>query len=199
MAVLKRRVRGAGCSDDGGSPPDVSVPSQLTSCEEALVAHAAAGTQLDLVPGQAIDVSQGERWGPERVVRAEVLEALVVGALGPVHRRGVRLRGGRVRGGVDLSWAELAHPLSLVECYFSEPFLAQSPKLMELRLSGSRVTELDLSGATPPDHTTQLVCPMAPAIASRSASAASSTWLTTKSSTSPPASSTRKRRRSFPA
>jgi hypothetical protein len=120
----------------GREPAPPTEPAfELTSVEEELLAHAVAGQPLAL-RDEAHDVSEGARWGPDRTVRADVLVALVTGALGTVHRRGVHLWGGRIQGTVDLSWSELAQPLSLVECYFDEPFRTNDARWKGLVLRG---------------------------------------------------------------
>jgi hypothetical protein len=131
----------------GREPAPPTEPAyELTSVEEDLLAHAVAGEPLDL-RDEAHDVSDGARWGPDRTVRADVLVALATGALGTVHRRGVRLVGGRIQGTVDLSWSEVAQPLSLVECYLDDPFRAEYARWKALALTGSRLGSLDLSRA----------------------------------------------------
>ena len=118
----------------------------LTSFEQALVTAAVAGDELEPATGLDVDVSSGGEWGYERSVRAEALEALITGVFGTVHRRGVRLKGGRIRGGLDLSWSQICQPLSLVKCYLDEPLSAKGAELVHLSLSGSQAPSVELQG-----------------------------------------------------
>ncbi len=56
-------------------------------------------------------------WGPERTVRAAVLRQLLVEDRWPVHAKGVRLRGARILGHLDLAHARLRCPLVLDRCF----------------------------------------------------------------------------------
>jgi hypothetical protein len=61
-----------------------------------------------------------EAWGQERTIRAWLLRQLLFGQLGPVHARGVRLRGVLISGQLDLAEASLRWPLHLTDCYLDE-------------------------------------------------------------------------------
>ena len=98
-------------------------------------------------------------WGEERVVRAEVLRYLLVGDEWPVAAKGVRLRGVRISGHLDLEAATVRCPLSLESCYLDagEPVCldhATVPRLILTRcqlpgLTGRMLSarEVDLSGS----------------------------------------------------
>ncbi len=60
----------------------------------------------------------------------------------------MRLRGATIQGTLDLSWSELAQPLSLIECHFDEAILANHSTLKQLVLSGSQSKGINLDGAT---------------------------------------------------
>jgi hypothetical protein len=75
------------------------------------------GTWVDLRTGDAAadDLASAARWGPDRIVRAEVITALLLGA-GEVeagYAPAVRLRGARITGRLDLMGATVSHPLCL--------------------------------------------------------------------------------------
>lgn len=118
----------------------------LTLFEEDLATSASTGRQLDATNGGDIDVSGGARWGPERTLRAGVIEDLISGGR-PVHRSGLHVRGARILGTVDVSSARSIHPVSLVECYFDDPILAEGVELTWFSLNGSRVPVLHMERA----------------------------------------------------
>src|SRR5215212_6007889 len=103
----------------------------LTELEERFIDCAAKGEEFDCAPdgggywrrvtGDEID--EIKDW-VKRKIRAEVIVALCTGeVLGrSVHpQRGLRLRGGKVVGRVDLSRADLSrYPLAFYTCKFEE-------------------------------------------------------------------------------
>jgi hypothetical protein len=130
--------------------------------EQALLDHALAGTRLALAGGGAVDHQAMNEWGPERTVRATVLRHLLVEPQWPVLPKGVRLRGARISGRVDLESATVRCPLLLEDCYLDSPdpvalAYATVPRMV---LSRCRVVggltadllvvtkELDLGGST---------------------------------------------------
>lgn len=82
------------------------------------------GTWVDLREGDPVadGLEAAPQWGPERVIRAEVISALLLGARDaePGFAPGVRLRGARIAGRLDLMGATLSHPLVCEYCYFTE-------------------------------------------------------------------------------
>jgi hypothetical protein len=81
---------------------------------------AEAGELLDL-GDCAGDPAAMKTWGRSRTIRAAVLRHLLVGEDRPVHAKGVRLRGVRITGQLDLEAATLSCPLRLADCYLSNP------------------------------------------------------------------------------
>jgi hypothetical protein len=94
--------------------PDGTV---LWLAEQEMRSAAKAGTLVDKSEGSP-DPSQGQGWGRERTVRATVLRHLLVEKEWPVASWGVRLRGVRISGFLDLKAATLRCPLCLDGCYF---------------------------------------------------------------------------------
>ena len=76
-----------------------------------------AGDWVDLRTGDARedDLAQAEHWGPDRMIRAEVITGLLLGAVAsqPGCLPAVRLRGARVHGRLDLMGATLSCALIL--------------------------------------------------------------------------------------
>jgi hypothetical protein len=84
---------------------------------EQIRAKAKTGELLDPDEGP-IDLDAMQLRGKERTVSADVLRDLLVGGRWPVHAKGVRIRGVRISGLLDLEGATLRCPLSLDSCYF---------------------------------------------------------------------------------
>ncbi|TMQ90483.1 hypothetical protein ETD83_35270 [Actinomadura soli] len=117
----------------------------LTPPERRLWEAFPKGESVDLSSGDPSfdDTGQADRWGHDRVVRAEVLVALLVGALEPEPGQvaAVRLAGARVTGSLNLGHADVSVPLALTGCSFDEaPHLywasMNSVHLMRCRLPG---------------------------------------------------------------
>lgn len=80
---------------------------------------------MDLRSGDpaADDLAKADTWGEERVVRAKVITALLLGAadVEPGYRPALRLHGARIAGRLDLMGATVEHPLVCERCHFDEP------------------------------------------------------------------------------
>ncbi|MFI6687113.1 hypothetical protein [Streptomyces sp. NPDC050485] len=106
------------------NPPGGQDGVSGSSLEEELRRHAVSGEMFDLEPGKVVDRRDMHTWGPERTVSTAVLRDLLVNVQQePVHAKGVRLRGARIDGSLDLESAILRCPLVLEDCYLgcSEP------------------------------------------------------------------------------
>jgi hypothetical protein len=101
----------------------------------------------------ADDLDRLARAGPQRVVRAEVIAALLLGAgeTEPGCAPGVRLRGARVSGRLDLMGATVAWPLVCEFCSFDDElrFVEASTRTVRIvssRLPGFNGTRMHLDG-----------------------------------------------------
>jgi hypothetical protein len=132
--------------------------SERTPLEQQMVASAAAGELVERGSGP-FSLAQMQAWGPERTVRAGVLRHLLIGSDWPVDARGVRLRGIRISGPLDLEAAVLHCPLHLDSCFLDGELVcldqASATVLTITRchlagLTGELLsaTTLDLSGST---------------------------------------------------
>lgn len=117
----------------------------LTPSERRLWEAFPKGESVDLSSGDTMfdDVGRAESWGRDRVIRAEVLVALLVGAVEPEPGQvaAVRLVGARIVGSLNLGHADVSVPLALTGCSFDEaPHLywasMNSVHLMRCRLPG---------------------------------------------------------------
>ena len=135
------------------------VGGDLTPLEAEMVAAAAGGELLDWGEG-LFGLAEMRTWGQERTIRAAVLRHLLVAGQWPVQPKGVRLRGVRISGDLDLEAAALRCPLSLDCCYLDADIpacldhaKAQRVTLTRCQLPGVTgemltASKLDLSGST---------------------------------------------------
>ena len=132
----------------------VTVPD-LTEPERSLWAAFPRGAWADLRTGDpaADDLEFAGRWGPSRIIRAEVIAALLLGACAaePGHSPAVRLRGARISGRLDLMGATVSCALVCEYCHFDgEPrFVEASAKTVRIvasRLPGFNGTRMRLDG-----------------------------------------------------
>ena len=96
--------------------------ADLNEAERLLWQAFPQGAWVDLRAGDvaADDLGSAACWGPDRIVRAEVITALLLGA-GEVeagYAPAVRLRGAKITGRLDLMGATVSYPLVCEHCYF---------------------------------------------------------------------------------
>jgi hypothetical protein len=119
---------------------------EAAATEQHLLHAAATGTLVDLRTGDAQrdDPAGGTAWGAERTVRAGVLIELLTGARTPEggRLRGVKLRGARIIGELDLEAAEVACPLLLADCHIEQPVKLRGATAPTIRLPGCRLPGL---------------------------------------------------------
>ncbi len=125
------------------------LPSDLTEPERELWAAFPRGAVVDLRSGDATadDVTTGAGWGPHRTVRAEVIQALLLGAVPPQpgHVASIRLHGALVTGRLRLAYAEVAAPIRLSDCHLTEVPDLYGARVRRLNLAGSMLPGLDLA------------------------------------------------------
>jgi hypothetical protein len=130
----------------------------LTPLEAVMVAGAAAGELVNCGQGP-FSLVEMQAWGEERTVRAAVLRHLLVSNEWSADARGVRLRGVRISGRLDLEAAALRCPLYLESCFLdAEPVCLDQAAAMALTITRCRLagltgemltaSALDLSGST---------------------------------------------------
>ena len=135
-------------SDTNSQPPSQAQLTRqgghATPLEKKMRAKAAAGELLDCGEGP-FGLDAMKSWGAERTVSAGALRDLLVGGRWPVHAKGVRLRGVKISGLLDLEGATLRCPLSLDSCYLDA---ADSFCLDHATASRVVVTGCQLAGLT---------------------------------------------------
>ena len=112
-------------------------------------AKAATGELLDCGEGP-FDLTAMQLWGEERAVSAAVLRDLLVGGQWPVHAKGVRLRGVKIGGLLDLEGATLRCSLSLDSCYLDaeDPVCLDHATASRVALTGCQLAGLTASMLT---------------------------------------------------
>jgi hypothetical protein len=105
------------------------------------------GTWVDLRAGDPVadDLGSALGWGPGRVIRAEVVRALLLAAseVEPGYVPGVRLRGARITGRLDLMGASLAYPLVCEYCSFDEELRFVESSTRTVRIASSCLPSLN--------------------------------------------------------
>ena len=88
----------------------------------------------------ANDPAHGEGWGAERTVRADFIEWLVSDPQPAqfIHPSGLALAGARITGNLDLSYATVGKPLTLIRCYIPDGINLLSAHLTEITVRHSR-------------------------------------------------------------
>jgi len=95
-----------------------------------------SGRQVDLRPnGRA--AGNGRLAARRSVVPAEMIMAVVCADPGPGHAR-LELRGARITGSLDLSYARIEPALTLRDCVFDQPIVLAEARLGALTLDGSQ-------------------------------------------------------------
>jgi hypothetical protein len=114
--------------------------ASLTDVEQALVDHATRGELLDLAADEPVDEAAMRTWDSSRTIRAAVLRDILRGRLAPdPDPHGLRLRGARIAGRLDLENLTTGVGLGLVDCLLEEGLVARDAKLPFLSLSGCRL------------------------------------------------------------
>ena len=89
----------------------------------------------------ANDTAHAENWGRERTVRAEMVSWLLSDSNVSrfVHPSGLALAGARIAGSLDLSFATVGKPLTLIRCYVPDGINLVSAHLQDITVRRSRV------------------------------------------------------------
>ena len=115
----------------------------LTERELALVDAAHGGTVLEC-SDHGVDVLASST-DPGLRVRAAVVRELLLGRCGGVDPRGVRIRGARIVGALDLEHVTAVARLVLIECVLDRVNLSRTV-LPQLVLTGSRAAAINADG-----------------------------------------------------
>ncbi|HXA61039.1 MAG TPA: hypothetical protein VNW94_17910, partial [Streptosporangiaceae bacterium] len=117
--------------------------SDLNEPERLLWAAFPRGAWVDLRTGDVTldDPGAAHSWGAERVIRAEVISALLLGATEAVPGRvpGVWLRGARITGRLYLSGITFRAALECQGCFFEDDLAFVESTAQTIRITGSRL------------------------------------------------------------
>jgi len=128
----------------------------LTSVEQSLVEHVDRGEWLDLAADdKAVDEAAMRSWGDSRTCRAAVIRDILRGRLAAdPDPHGLRLRGARISGRLDLANLTTDVSLQLRECLLEEGILARDARLASVSLAGCQLEH----PAEPPLYAEGLTC-----------------------------------------
>ena len=106
--------------------------------EQSLVDHVGRGEWLDLTAkGEVIDEAAMRSWGETRTCRATVIRDILRGRLAPdPDPHGLRLRGARIVGRLDLGNLSTQVNFELEHCLLEEGLLARDARLAFVGLAG---------------------------------------------------------------
>ena len=111
------------------------------SLEARIVQHLTAGTRLDCLPGTAAGVAVTEEdmlgWDDSQILSADFLRKLLRGLVVPKpDPHGLRIRGVRVSGRVDLEDLTTEIGIVLIDCYLDQGLTSRDARLPVLGLIG---------------------------------------------------------------
>lgn len=123
--------------------------ASLTQVEQALVDHVTRGEWLDLVGDGPTDEATMQSWDSSRTVRAIVVRDILRGRLAPdPDPHGLRLRGARIAGRIDLDNVNTTVAVEFLDCFLAEGLTAWNARIPALGLEGCHVNgEVSLAGA----------------------------------------------------
>ncbi len=129
---------------------------ELTPVEQSLVDHVRRGELLDLAADhEVVDEAAMRSWGDSRTCRATVIRDILRGRLAPdPDPHGLRLRGARISGRIDLENLTTDVNFKLTDCLLEEGVLAQDAHLVSVGLTGCRLEH----PAAPPMDAARLAC-----------------------------------------
>ena len=123
----------------------------LKPVEQSLAEHVVCGEPLDLAGDQAVDEAAMRSWDDSRSCRAFVIRDILRGRLGAnPDPHGLRLRGARIIGRLDLGNVITDVNLELRDCLLEEGVLARDARLASVTLTGCQIehpAESALDGA----------------------------------------------------
>jgi hypothetical protein len=116
----------------------------ISRLERELLAAVGAGFRLDLGGGETITHDEMDEWGSDREISADVIRDVLIGKTDArPDPRGLRLRGARIVGRLDLDGIRTGVWLSLHDCDIAEPIRLRGAAVPLLDLNGCRIRGLD--------------------------------------------------------
>ncbi|MFI6235327.1 hypothetical protein ACIBD9_17360 [Micromonospora sp. NPDC050784] len=113
-----------------------------TAAEQRLIESVARGEVLDLAGDGPVDEEAMRSWGDDHAISASVIRELVRGRLvGEPDPHGLRLRGARVVGRIDLENVTSDLALELRDCLLPDGVNLRNARLSAVALSGCRIEQ----------------------------------------------------------
>jgi hypothetical protein len=110
------------------------------SLTDVLVDYVTRGELLDLADAEPVDEAAMRAWDSSRTIQAAVLRDILRGRLAPEpDPHGLRLRGARIAGRLDLENLTTGVGMELSDCLLGEGVVAHDATLPFLTLSGCRL------------------------------------------------------------
>ncbi|MFH8340670.1 membrane-associated oxidoreductase [Streptomyces sp. AM6-12] len=132
--------------------------TELTPAERRVLDAFPLGEGVDFREGEDDDPAHGADWGPERTVRAEFLrELLLAGPVREGRTAGLKVRGARITGMLDLKYGTVAHAVRLRHCHFEQAPDLYGARIVALALSDSVLPGLR-AGALRSEGVVRLTC-----------------------------------------
>jgi hypothetical protein len=104
--------------------------ASLTDVEQAVVDHVAQGELLDLAADEPVDEAAMRSWDSSPTIRAAVLRDILRGRLASdPDPHGLRLRGARIAGQLDLENLTTSVGVELHDCLLDEGLAARDATL----------------------------------------------------------------------
>ena len=102
--------------------------------EEKLLSGSALGERTIIGDGTVPNADT-----PDVSIRADLIRELLLStnSQAPLHEKGIRLRGARITGRLDLQGVDCSHDLTLTQCYLEKPPSFLNARIRGLHLSGS--------------------------------------------------------------
>jgi hypothetical protein len=115
--------------------------STLTSVEQALIEHVACGDVLDLAGDRPVDEAAMRAWDDTRTISATVIRDILRGRhVYDPDPHGLRLRGARIDGRLDVGNITSTIGIELTDCLLDHGVNARDATLFSLVLSGCRLS-----------------------------------------------------------
>jgi len=124
---------------------------EKTDAENKLIDAVQVGVEASFLVGDVKldNPENGAAWGIDRTIRAGIIYRLAVPdeeTSKKIHAKGVRLRGCKITGVLDLEAASLPNPLWLVDCFFEEQVNLNEARTRSLNFGGSHIPRLEADG-----------------------------------------------------
>jgi hypothetical protein len=117
--------------------------------ERRLIESVADGRVLDLAGEGPVDEAAMRSWADDRTISASFIREVVRGRVTSEHDpRGLRLRGVRITGQIDLENITSELALELRDCLLSGGLNLRNAQLLSVALTGCRIEQSVSSGAT---------------------------------------------------